>query len=301
MTNKKAPVSPPASVVSTGPARPEILDADRLVLSLVADLPRLKAFQPLVKNVAALNSYHRLGINIAQALNHLETADIKVATILPGIKAMLTAADAEALAMAKEFEELTGYPMNPKSLDSASALDTELKEQSAEKRKAFDLRARVFNIRKSIYDEERPRGKVEELIAVARETAKQIIFEQPKNSVSNDLPGWKTPPKLDEKNPVVAKLLKQLTLFEETRAALGSGPATTEQLRNVGFSDSRIRDILDAADGLANEQIVQSETIERLAPEQRSPFVARAAKIASVRMIAEEAQSYLDSATAGKK
>ena len=97
---------------------------------------------------------------------------------------------------------------------------------------------------------------------------------------------------LDKGKPAVAKLYKQLKLFESKLAQLGAASALA-QLANLGFSIEVILSILDKADELAQAQITRSDTITKLASDDQDEFIERAGKITANLAIVKEAEDYL--------
>jgi len=298
MTSKKTdktvtPVAPGDSAGAPQTSAPEVLNADQLVASLIADLPGLVRLQPLMRHVAALISYHRLNVPIEKALEFLEVADIKPSTLKPGIEAIEAACDKEAGRFVQEFYEKTGRQLDPVTLNFNPATEEELAEQATLRQKAVELRADISNLEEGLFGAVKERGLVEGWIQNAKLKVTDLIYVE-EVDLENKTPGWKTPPKLDEADPEVGKLLKKIDLLKKTRAEFADPSVALKQLSNIGFSEADVKNILASAEALAGEQIIQSGLIESLVTEhEKQSMAVKVAKIVSARVIAKEADDYL--------
>jgi hypothetical protein len=278
------------------PTPSEVLDANELVNSLIATMPALGPLNRVLPNVAALVSFHRSGVFTArEALDQLEVAGISEATTRPIIDTMEQMALKELAVLAGQFAEKTGTTLNPATFDVRPRTVEEVQEQGAYQQRAIELKAQVEALRGFLFPQapQAPLNPVQTWIKGARAKAEEIIYQPVSEQVSGAAPGWKTPPVLNESDPVVKHVLKQIGVIETIKAKLVTLAAVSKQLSNMGFDTKAI---LDKAEELANEQIMQATLVTKLAVEDQDYFIARTNAIASVRAIAKEARDYLDSA-----
>lgn len=279
----------------TQPTAPDVMNAGDLRNRIVFDMPQLKPIQQVLNGVAALLSQEHLGIPIEVALKELKTAKATVPVIKAGISAMRRASDDEASAAAREFNEKAGpgRQVDPVTLNPVIPEADEKTEQATYKNEAVVLKARVVPLKTALFRVKNDEGIVGWVRAGLQKLDEATLKPMPQA----ELPGWQTPPKLDVANPSVRNLLDQLDLIEATHQRLGNVEKTLAQLANLNpiFTSQYVETILDTCVALADEQIVQSTTIEGVAEADAKAFVAKAQKIASVRTTAEKAEKYLNS------
>jgi len=299
-TNIPAPdPNVPASVapVVVVPAPPEVMNAADLVTRMLKDMPSLTNVKPLLSHVAALLSYKQMGVPVNEALAELALAKITVKTIRPGIDAIIKAADNADAKSVEKFNEKSGpgREVEPGKMDPNPARDAERAEHTVNRQNAAKLIGRATPLLTGIFGEE-DKGGVAGWFRKAVEKADEITLKA-EPVVAADLPGWKTPPRLDEGNPDVKALLAQLTLIENTYARVRDPKKTLIQLANLNaaFTSMHVRGVLEACLALANEQIVQSAAIEGVADSDTNAFVAEAKIHDSVREPGLSAEEYLNS------
>lgn len=287
-----------STTVPTPTASPDVLDAEALVAGIVSDIPTLGYARPLLANVAALLSYERRNDPIGEALDELKAAGITARTIRPGINAMKKEIAAMALKAVDAFNEKAGEDrqVSLATLDPKPALDAEVNvEQKGLREEAVKLLGRAQKLSTDLFAEDKPQSLVS-LILGAASKFDESLRRDPEPVPSAELPGWKTPPKLNKEDSRVVKLYDQIGLFEKNWDRFKDRSKTLAQLKTLTFEAVTVKAILEAAVALANEQLIQSATIEGVATAETATFVTQAQKIAANQVIADQAEKYLDSA-----
>jgi predicted S18 family serine protease len=298
MSNPSVPVTPVGQVPTAAPAAPsapDVLDAPGLVMSLIAEMPTLSPIKAQLEMLAALISWKRLNYSKKEALEYLLVTGVKLPMMQSALTQMKKILGENAEAIAADFEKLTDTALNPDTLDIKTRTQAELEEQSGYRKAAFELQARVTRDNINLFAEAQKSGN-----SVQNWFAKAAAKVSGKGHATNpsegtpELPGWKTLPLLNDADPDVAKLLGQLGFIEAIYAKVIDPKATLKQLANVKYSEETIRRILEIARDLAQEQIVQSDTITKLAQDDQATFTTRITANHAVGAVIKEAEDFLN-------
>lgn len=294
---EEAPEVAASAVVPTPPPAPEVLDTEALVNGIVVDIPTLARSRPLLVNVAALLSYQRRNDPVDEALADLSVVGITWRSINPAIKTMKEHIETMAKKAVDEFNEKAGEgrQVSLDTLDPSSVFKAEVDvEQKGFREEAISLSGRVQKLMVDLFEEKKQQSVIAMVLGAAARFD-ESLRRDPEPAPNADLPGWKTPPKIDKSDSRVAKLYQQIALFEKNWARFNDRTKTLAQLKALTFEPERVKAILEAAIALANEQIVQSSAIEGVAAADVAAFTVQAQKIAANRLIVEQAESYLAS------
>lgn len=277
----------------------EVMDAAGLVRSLVTDIPELATFRELLRPVAALVAFKRMNQPVDSALNMMRNAGLSLASIAPGINAIRNTVRLGREQWARDFNELTGYNVQVADLETAS--QSELDEQETERVGATELRDRVLMLKGWYFPAtpEEPVGLLQGWARKAREISSKPVFTPREVAPSNEMPGWKTPPKLNDDDPRIQTLVSQIDLFDDMRTMVGGEDVEKAflALSNLTFKRDRVEALLNEAEKLCDEQIVQSSIITALVGSTKVEYMTRAAKYATADAIAIEALNYWETRT----